>query len=612
MTRHSGFSWRTTRRRASVLILVLSVSMVMLVMLLGLAYFVLDMNRLTRIKWSNDQAQYAASAGLAHLFAYLQSLPNAPTLTGRTEIEATPDGHRVSLPAGCSYRLFLSPAAGSTSGNRRYLMESVATMTDPRLNKLVHCRATMQVTQESFAKYEQFVNFAPVWSGSSTLVDFQDFGTIGLGPIHCNSGANIFSSCLFAKPVTSSATGVNTFNDLWAMYYWVRNNRPASQNTINVAGPYTPHYTNPTVFYGGLSVNEPTISIPGIGNELEDRTRAIRESAQLKFPSGDPDPTAASAGVKAAAYPEGTGGKYMYVLEFSDPSATNGDGQVVVKQYTGWNNTTDKQATYRTVGTYNLNADGQGILVDGDIIGLRGTIDGRCTVAAFNDPDTPQGGGDIYITGQLQYESRVNNAGFEFPDRNQMAVGGQLNEAYYAQLESQVSGLNDILGIVADGNVLVPEGAESGGAAAFRTNAANNSTPVYGNFASGTVTNICANGTAASPSLKPPDNGQTPFYVDGIVMSTGYNGSDKTFQAVNAHYRRHGWMHTLGGIITLQSGQWNLFTGTTWTGGIQRYKYWDMRMSDPTLAPPYFPLTGNWTVVDDTWDMQFVNTETGE
>jgi len=590
----------------------LGFSVIFFIMIGGVATYVRDMNHLAAIKWQIDQAQHTASSGLGHLLAYLESQPNAPSIQSRTEVEDDAGGHRVDLPDGASYELHISPSDSSLASQRRYLLESTASYWEETLGRTVNCRAQVEVTQESFAKYEQFVDFADAWD-SPYLKEYQDFGTIGLGPIHSNSGCNIFSSCLFAKPVTSGASGSGSDNparfypDIWSMYYWVRNNDPASQNYVNVAGPQPDlGYPYETIFYGGLSVNEPTIDLPGVGNNTEDRTRALRENSQINLPADD---TAAEP-PRSQAYPKGTNGDYMYVLEFSDPSGSANNGQVTVKQYLGWksaekNDPGYKVADYRTVGTYDLDSSGQGILVSGDIIGIRGVIDGRVTVGAIDHPDGGIGGGNIYVTGQLQYESRMNYSDgegnpFEFPDRNQLTSGGQLNEDYYASLGAQVGGLDDILGIVADGSVLVPEGAESGGAAAFRTNGANKKNPKFNKF-KGTVDLIAANGTKGSPSSVP--SGANRFFLDGIVMSTGYNGPGATFEAINSLYRKHGWIHTLGGIATLRRPRWNLFTGSTWTGGIQRYKYWDMRMSDPTQAPPFFPLTGNWTIVDGTWDM---------
>ena len=62
-----------THKRGSALMQTVTFSVVFFLMIAGMAAFVRDINRLTRVKWQVDQAHYVAQSGLSHAFAELES-----------------------------------------------------------------------------------------------------------------------------------------------------------------------------------------------------------------------------------------------------------------------------------------------------------------------------------------------------------------------------------------------------------------------------------------------------------------------------------------------------------------------------------------------------------
>jgi hypothetical protein len=269
----------------------------------------------------------------------------------------------------------------------------------------------------------------------------------------------------------------------------------------------------------------------------------------------------AYAGYNAAAGPN-------FAITLSNPTNIAGNGQITVQQYLG---KVKGAPSYGPSLVTTVGAVNGAVVVKGNIVSLQGVLNGRLTIGALAAASDPSGG-NVNITGNLQYNSVMNNPSFQFPNpANLVTASGAVNTSYVNTLQSQLNNVTDILGIVAEGNVMIPQ------------------------------TDLNGNAIAATPSQ--------PLYIDAVVMATGASTSTPGgggFGVVNELTRPPGQAYFLGGMIQNEQLSWGLYNGSGITNGINETGMWDDRASQAGGAPPFFPTTGLYSVLPGSWNSCYV------
>jgi hypothetical protein len=114
-------------------------------------------------------------------------------------------------------------------------------------------------------------------------------------------------------------------------------------------------------------------------------------------------------------------------------------------------------------------------------------------------------------------------------------------------------------------------------------------------------TDLNGNAIAASAS--------TPIYIDAVVMATGASTSTPGgggFGVQNELTRPPGQAYVLGGMIQNVNLSWALYNGNGITNGLAQTEMWDKRASLPGGAPPFFPTTGYYDVLPNSWSSSYV------
>jgi hypothetical protein len=211
------------------------------------------------------------------------------------------------------------------------------------------------------------------------------------------------------------------------------------------------------------------------------------------------------------------------------------------------------------------------MIVYGDIVEMKGTVDGRLTVGAFKG--TGGTTGKITVVGSVQYQSRLDADQFVYSDDPDLFTnnGADVNIDFVENLRDQVYALDDILGIVSETDVIVAK------------------------------KNLAGQDIAVGYS--------NPIYLDMIVMATGggtTSTTDGSFYPEDMLNRPIGRAHRFGGVIQNRAGGWSLYSSGNHTAGLNGPSLWDFRATQPNGAPPYFPTTGIMDYTPNSWRESFI------
>ena len=412
-------------------------------------------------------------------------------------------------------------------------------------------RVQATISQEDFAKFELFVNnFGGVW-GSGYLA-FLGCGTVYMGPMNFNSGIAFFPDFWALSQVTCAATGgVNMYSDYNSYSNAVYGNN-AANNDVSILQYWSSTYATAPDFAGGLKTIPSPINLP-TSISSDTRSSSLVANAGLTLPD-------AYVGYNAAAGPN-----------FAVTLVNNGilgNGQINIQQYLG---TKNGVPLFGPTQITSVSAVHGAMVVKGNIVSLQGTLNGRLTIGALATSSDPSGG-NVNITGNLQYQSRLNYSNFQYPDPNQLInANGQPNTSYINSLQSQLNSITDILGIVSEGNVTIKQYDLNG------------------------------NQIAANPN--------NPLYVDAVVMATGVSTSTPGgggFAVENYTSRPVGQVNFLGGMIQNLYYNWAVANSNGLTSGVNQVEFWDKRAAQGGGAPPFFPTTGNYELLPNSWSTSYV------
>jgi Tfp pilus assembly protein PilX len=501
--------------------------------------------RLQEQRILDDRAMTAAEAGLASEIAWFESQPTPPS----ADVTQT-----ISLPSGqfAPFQNVTTEIHVQTLNGQKYWTITATPSCDATATRNASVSRRVQATlcQQNFARYERFINdYGPVWTPG--YLYGEGLNTVFMGPVNINSGCGFFTNFWSLSEVTSAAPGgVRTFAD-WGSYIAGVYGQPDSSNYVNVLDYMSPTYPNAPQFYGGLRMLPAPISLPTDMN-IDVRAQQLRDHAGLTLPDNYP-------GYVASAGPN-------FVIDLSNPGS---DGQITVRQYLG---TVSGAPAYGPPKVTTVSSVNGAMIVKGNVVSLQGVLNGRLTIGVFASTDLPTGG-NVNITGDVQYQSRMSNTGFEYTDAPGLytADGSGINQSYVDQLQSQLNSVTDILGIVAEGNVLVKE------------------------------TDLNGNPIANDPTK--------PIYIDAVVMATGASASTPGgggFGVEGNLTRPPGHAYFLGGMIENKQSDWALYNTSGILNGIALTQLWDERASEAGGAPPFFPTTGTFELVPNTWNATYV------
>lgn len=495
----------------------------------------------------DDRAFMAAEAGLASEIVRLTTLATPPT-SNQTRT--------VTFPASQDYSPFQVTAATSVQAKNAqgYWTVSATATADPALTRGQPFSRRVQATlvQENFAKYEMFTNdFGGVWSPG--YLQFLGLGTVYMGPVNINSGAAIFPNFWSMSEVTTAAPkGVRQFNNAGDYINGVYGQSDAN-DYLNLLTYWSSTYAQNPQFYGGLRVLPESIPLPQDMNN-DSRAEKLRANAGLNLPADYP-------GYVADAGPN-------FVVDLANAGGS-GNGLITVRQYLG---NVSGVPTYGAPLVKTVNGVNGAMVVKGNVASLQGTLDGRLTIGVFKDGAHPDAG-NVDVTGSLQYESRVAQNNFKYTDAPEVFTADKsgINKNYINTLQGQLDNVNDMLGIVSEGDVMIKEKDLNG-------------QPIA-------------------------NQASVPMYVDAVVMATGTSASATStggFGVENFLTRPPGKVYFLGGMIQNRSLSWALFNDSGITNGLDCAQLWDQRSAQAGGAPPFFPSTGNFQVLANSWLTAYV------
>ena len=503
--------------------------------------------RLQELRILDDKAMMAAEAGLASAIAALQNMSAPPT----SDLIQT-----ITLPSAqfSPFHNVSSTIHPQTSGTQQYytVVATVAANGTATKNAPVGRRVQATLSQRNFAKYEQFINdWGGVWSPG--YVSFLGLGTVFMGPVNINSGCAFFPNFWSLDEVTTAATGgVNVYAN-WASYLGGVYGNASAHSAVSILNYFSSTYANAPQFYGGLRTLPKPVSLPTDMN-TDVRAAELRSRAGLTLPDG-------YTGYVAAAGPN-------FVVDLSN-SGSAGDGRITIRQYLG---NSGGSPSYGPALIKSISSVNGAMIVKGNIVSLKGVLNGKLTIGAFVTPSNATGG-NINITGSLEYDSRKKQSGFKYTDAPGLftADGSGINQSYVDTLQNQLNSVTDMLGIVSEGNVIIKQKDLDG---------------------------------------KPIANKMSvPLYIDAVVMSTGASQSTPGgggFGVENELTRPPGQAYFLGGMIQNKQLNWSLYNSSGITNGIALTNLWDKRASKPGGAPPFFPTTGTFELVPNTWTSTYL------
>jgi Tfp pilus assembly protein PilX len=520
------------------------------VLALGLGTYLQALGNYRRIDMQrtlDDRALMAAEAGLALESGSIESMSAAPSAD--TSVNFT--------LAAAQYAPFENVTVAvhvQTSGGLTYwTLTSTATCNTAETRGLpIARRVQVTLDQENFAKYEMFTNnFGGVWTPG--YLQFLGLGAVYMGPIHFNSGVAFWPDFWSLSQVTVSTSGPTNIYSNYGDYVGAVYGNSAANNDVNILQYWDSTYPTAPYFGGGLDVMPTPVSLPS-SMATDPRAAPLVNNAGLVLPDNYPS-------YNASAGPN-------FVVTLASPTSSVGSGQIIVKQYLG---NSGGVPTYGPALNTTVTAVNGAMIVKGNIVALSGTLNGRLTIGAFAESTDPSGG-NVNITSSLQYYSKVNNPSFQYPNPTSLVnADGSINNTYVSTIQGQLNNLTDMLGIVAEGNVMIPQ--------------------------------YDLNGNAISPSAS------QPIYVDAVVMATGVSTSTPGgggFGVQNELTRPPGSAYFLGGMIQNVALSWGLYGGSGITNGLAQTEFWDKRASTANGAPPFFPTTGYYAILANSWVTTYV------
>jgi len=534
------------RKEASTLIMVI---MILAVLALGLGTYLQDLGSYRRIQGQrmlDDQALMAAEAGVAEETGTLVNMATLPT----SDITQT-----YTLPSAqfAPFENVTVAVHQQTANTIGYWTITSTAVCDRTLTRGTPFARRVQVTiqQQNFAKYELFTNnYGGVWTPG--YLQFMGLGQVYMGPININSGVAFWPDFWSLGPITSAASGgVNVYSD-YNSYVGSVYGSSAANNAVNILQYWDSTYPTAPQFYGGLSILPTPIALP-TSLTTDPRSAPLVTNAGLTLPDG-------YTGYSSSAGPN-------FAVTLSN-GATAGNSTITVQQYLG---TKNGAPSFGPTQTTTVNAANGDLVVKGNIVSLSGTLSGRLTIAALAASSDPSGG-NVNITGNLVYNSQVSNPSFQYPNPSTLInSNGTVNNSIVTTLQSQLNSVTDILGIVSEGNVMIQQN------------------DLYGNPIAASASN--------------------PLYIDAIVMATGVSTSTPGgggFGVQNELTRPPGQAYFLGGMIQNVNLSWALYNGSGITNGLAQTELWDKRVSQAGGTPPFFPITGNFEVMPNSWNSSYV------
>ncbi len=538
--------------------ILLAVMIVMLLLAIGLGTHLNSLNNIERLqnqRVMNDRALMAGEAGLAQAIVQLQGMGSLPTTNqvwtmNLATTEFTPF-------QTVNVNVYPRPLGGQPT---TWTLAATATPASSAGMRPFFRRVQTTLFQENFAKYEYFVNdFGGVWTPG--YFHFEGFNSVFLGPYHTNSGVAFWPNLWFVNDATTAASkGVRYFAD-YNTYKSIYGKSDAS-DYANILQYYSGTFDNAPQFYHGLNVLSDPVSMPSdMTSAAEPRTKELRNKAGLKLPED------------YKGYDKTKGPNFAINLNASGKKTD--DGKVEVRQYLGPKS--DGKPSYGPKRTYKIKDINSAMIVYGNIRSLEGDLDGKLTVGAFrkipdaSDPDPTDPGGAVDITGSLNYASRPDDLSYTDAPGLYTADGKGINQDYVTTLLDQMDQVSDILGIVSEGDVMIKERDLDGNLVAADEN--------------------------------------NPIHLDAIVMATGSATSatdDGGYGVENFKTRAKGAALAIGGQIQNYGHSWALYSGNNLTNGILQTRLWDQRAYKPGGAPPFFPTTGNFQPVPQSWRSNYV------
>jgi len=538
---------RLRREEGATLVLVI---IAIAVLALGLGTYLQALGNYRRIDQQrvlDDHALMAAEAGLAEESGTLESMSTPPS-SDVSQVYTLPSALFAPFE-NVTVAVHVQTSAGLTY----WTLTSTATCNAAETRGIpIARRVQVTLDQENFAKYEMFTNnFGGVWTPG--YLQFLGAGAIYTGPLHFNSGVAFWPNFWSLSPVTVSTSGPVNVYSTYNSYVSAVYGNSAANNDVNIMQYWDSTYPNAPYFGGGLDIMPQPVTLPS-NMSTDPRSAPLVNNAGLVLPDNYP-------GYSTAAGPN-------FVVTLASPSNTVGSGLIAVKQYLGTSNGTP---TYGPVLNTTVTAVNGAMIVRGNIVALSGTLNGHLTIGAFAASSDPSGG-NVNITASVQYNSKLNYPNFQYPNPASLVNSdGSINNTYVSNVQNQLNSLTDILGIVAEGNVMIPQYDLNG------------------------------NAIAANPS--------NPIYVDAVVMATGVSTSTPGgggFGVQNELTRPVGTAYTLGGMVQNTSFSWGLYGSNGITNGLAQNQFWDKRAAQANGAPPFFPTTGYYSFLANSWSSSYV------
>ncbi len=538
------------RRREEGSILV-AVMIVMIFLAAGLGTYLASLSNIEHLqdqRVMDDRALMAAEAGLAKAIVQLQGMATPP-ITNQIWNEDVPAAQFAPFQ---SVTVNVYPRA--MGSQLSWTLASTATSASGSRMRAICRRVQTTLFQENFAKYEYFVNdFGGVWMPG--YFQFEGFGSVFLGPYHCNSGLAFWPNLWAVNDATTAASGgVRYFAD-YNSYKSIYGKSDAN-DYVNILQYYSSTFKNAPQFYKGLNVLPEPVSMP-TDMKVDTRSQQLRDNAGLILPAN------------YNGYDPSKGPNFS--VELTDAGKSN-NGKVIVQQYLGPK--ADGSPSYGPKRTYNIKDINNAMVVYGNIKSLQGTVDGQLTIGALRDPAVPNSG-SVDITGSLNYASRPDDMSYTDAPGLYTADGSGINQDYVSTLLDQLNQVTDILGIVSEADVMIKEKDLDGNLVAADVN--------------------------------------DPIHLDAVVMATGSSTSstkDGGYGVENFKTRAKGAALSIGGEIQNYGYSWALYSGNSFKNGILKTRLWDQRAYKPGGAPPFFPTTGNLQPVPQSWRSSYVKSAT--
>jgi hypothetical protein len=562
------YLFRTRSRRGSALVLVVVISGILMFSVAGMLSLTTSLRRQQAQRMQGDNALYIAQGILAQGAAWLRVQNTPPASLEGTAAVTIVNASTYTNPDSANYNVDLKVYGQRDPGNQKayYTMVATAQFKGRKAGANVKFNRRVQSSfyKESLSRYELLVDKSVQWKSGESWVAYYGLGQVFFGPVHSNSGMGLFPNLWFLNTCTSACTGnppVRQYTKLSPDYWNAVFQKSAAYSYINILTNYST-FMVPPKFYSGMQAGAGLhMTVPD--SKVNSNMNELYTMANIKLPEHY-GPEKTNTSYNASKGPN-------FVVEFSGETSANNNGTVTYKQYLGL---VDEIPTYGPAYTESLTTC-EALIVTGNIVGMSGTIDGRITVGAFDTVTAPSyaGKGQIKLTGNLQYESRLDyqntyGSPFLYSDAPNLYTnnGQDINLSYVESLKEQVGRVDDVLGLVSEGDVMVMEKDLSG--------------------------DVIGNGYS------------NPLYLDCVVLATGASSSgtgDGTYCPENVTTRVQGKVYRFGNMQSTVKQDWDYYQGSGHTNGFIGPSMYDFRMLDPALTPPLFPTTGRYTILPGSY-----------